>query len=275
MVNPTIQRRRLGNELRRAREAAGKTQDEAAEVIDSSSSKISRLELGQSGIRLTDLKLLLDFYGVTGDEAEPLRDLARAGRQRGKWSGYRNVVPDWFRQYLDLEADAAEIRWYQPEVIPGILQVESYMRAMKVAKDEDQQIAVRLERQKVIDREDGPELSLILSESALRRNLGEPATMREQLLHLAEVADRPNVTIQVFAFDAQTYETSSYNFIILRFGADMTSEVIYLETFTDAEYLDSPEALRAYTRLWERLRAAALGPVESRKLILRIAGEIK
>ncbi len=99
--------------------------------------------------------------------------------------------------------------------------------------------------------------------------------MREQLLHLAEVADRPNVTIQVFAFDAQTYETSSYNFIILRFGEDMTSEVIYLETFTDAEYLDSPEALRAYTRLWDRLRAAALGPVESRKLILRIAGEIK
>ncbi|QOC89796.1 helix-turn-helix domain-containing protein [Micromonospora craniellae] len=275
MVNPTIQRRRLGNELRRAREAAGKTQDEAAEVIDSSSSKISRLELGQSGIRLTDLKLLLDFYGVTGDEAEPLRDLARAGRQRGRWSGYRNVVPDWFRQYLDLEADAAEIRWYQPEVIPGILQVESYVRAMNVTEDEDQQVAVRLERQKVIDREDGPELSLILSESALRRNLGGPATMREQLLHLAEVADRPNVTIQVFAFDAQTYETSSYNFIVLRFGEDMTSEVIYLETFTDAEYLDSPEALRAYTRLWDRLRAAALGPVESRRLILRIAGEIE
>lgn len=108
---------RLGNALKRAREAAGKTQDEAAAVIDSAASKISRLELGQSGIRLTDLKLLLDFYGVTGEDAEPLRDLARAERQRGRWSGYRNVVPDWFRQYLDLEADATEIRWYQPEVL--------------------------------------------------------------------------------------------------------------------------------------------------------------
>ncbi|MEU1884450.1 helix-turn-helix transcriptional regulator [Micromonospora rifamycinica] len=115
MVTPTIQRRRLGNALRRAREAAGKNQDEAAEVIDSAGSKISRLELGQSGIRLTDLKLLLDFYGVPPEEAEPLRELARAGRQRGRWTGYRNVVPDWFRQYLDLEADAAEIRWYQSE----------------------------------------------------------------------------------------------------------------------------------------------------------------
>ncbi|SCL39417.1 Helix-turn-helix domain-containing protein [Micromonospora pallida] len=275
MVTPTIQRRRLGNALKRAREAAGKTQDEAAEVIDSAPSKVSRLELGQSGIRLTDLKLLLDFYGVTGEEAEPLRDLARAGRQRGRWSGYRNVVPDWFRQYLDLEADATEIRWYQAEVIPGILQTEPYIRAIIDGEDVDRQTAVRLERQKVIDRPDGPELNLILSESALRRRLGDKATMREQLSHIAKIANRPNVTIQVFPMDAETYVISSYNFIVLRFGEEVASDVIYLETFTDADYLDSPDALRAYNRLWDRLRAAALGPAESRKLILRMADEIK
>ncbi|MFC8845689.1 MULTISPECIES: helix-turn-helix domain-containing protein [unclassified Micromonospora] len=275
MVTPTIQRRRLGNALKRAREAAGKTQEEAAEVIDSASSKVSRLELGQSGIRLTDLKLLLDFYGVTGEEAEPLRELARAGRQRGRWSGYRNVVPDWFRQYLDLEADAAEIRWYQSEVIPGILQIEPYIRAIIEGDDVEQQTAVRLERQKVIDRPDGPELNFILSESALRRNLGDRAAMREQLAHIAAVASRPNVTIQVFPLDAETYVTSSYNFIILRFGEEVASDVVYLETFTDADYLDSPEALRSYNRLWGRLQAAALGPAESRKLILRIADEMK
>ncbi|MGC5028378.1 helix-turn-helix domain-containing protein [Micromonospora sp. DT229] len=275
MVTPTIQRRRLGNALKRAREAAGKTQDEAAAVIDSAPSKISRLELGQSGIRLTDLKLLLDLYGVTGEDAEPLRDLARAGRQRGRWSGYRNVVPDWFRQYLDLEADAAEIRWYQSEVIPGILQTEPYIRAIIDGEDVERQTAVRLERQKVIDRPDGPELNFILSESALRRSLGDRATMREQLSHLGALAKRPNVTIQAFPLDAETYVTSSYNFIILRFGEEVASDVVYLETFTDADYLDSPEALRAYNRLWGRLQAAALGPAESRKLILRIADEMK
>ncbi|MFF3853492.1 helix-turn-helix domain-containing protein [Micromonospora sp. NPDC002575] len=275
MVTPTIQRRRLGNALKRAREAAGKTQEEAAEIIDSASSKVSRLELGQSGIRLTDLKLLLDFYGVTGEEAEPLRELARAGRQRGRWSGYRNVVPDWFRQYLDLEADAAEIRWYQSEVIPGILQIEPYIRAIIEGDDVEQQTAVRLERQKVIDRPDGPELNFILSESALRRDLGDRAAMREQLSHIAAVAGRPNVTIQVFPLDAETYVTSSYNFIILRFGEEVASDVVYLETFTDADYLDSPEALRSYNRLWGRLQAAALGPAESRKLIRRIADEMK
>ncbi|MGC4885845.1 helix-turn-helix domain-containing protein [Micromonospora sp. DT227] len=275
MVTPTIQRRRLGNALKRAREAAGKTQEEAAEVIDSASSKVSRLELGQSGIRLTDLKLLLDFYGVTGEDAEPLRDLARAGRQRGRWSGYRNVVPDWFRQYLDLEADAAEIRWYQSEVIPGILQIEPYIRAIIEGEDVEQQTAVRLERQKVIDRPDGPELSFILSESALRRDLGDREAMREQLSHIAALANRPNVTIQVFPLDAETYVTASYNFIILRFGEEVASDVVYLETFTDADYLDSPESLRSYNRLWGRLQAAALGPAESRRLILRIADEIK
>ncbi|WP_123600988.1 helix-turn-helix transcriptional regulator [Micromonospora sp. Llam0] len=278
MVNPTIQRRRLGNALKRAREAAGKTQDEAAKIIDSSASKISRLELGQSGIRQTDLTLLLDFYGVTRDDAEPLRDLARAGRQRGRWSGYRNVIPDWFRQYLDLEADATHIRWYQPEVIPGILQTEPYIRALNQrthTDDLERQISVRLERQKVIDQPDGPHLHLILSESALRRTLGDSAAMHQQLTHLATLANRPNVTIQVFPFDAPTYETSSYNFIILRFGEELASEVVYLETLTDADYLDGPDSVRAYTRLWERLTAAALGPVESRTLIQQIADDTR
>ncbi|MEV0217593.1 Scr1 family TA system antitoxin-like transcriptional regulator, partial [Micromonospora sp. NPDC050695] len=174
MVNPTIQRRRLGLALKRAREGAGKTQDEAAAVIDAAASKISRVELGQSGIKLTDLNLLLDLYGVRGDDAEPLRDLARAGRQRGRWSTYRNAVPDWFRQYLDLEGDASEIRWYQPEVIPGVLQVEPYIRAMNAiahprppADEVDRQVAVRMERQSILRQDDGPDLSFILSESAL------------------------------------------------------------------------------------------------------------
>ena len=282
MVNPTIQRRRLGLALKRARENAGKTQDEAAAVIDAAASKISRLELGQSGLKLTDLNLLLDLYGVSGGEAEPLRELARAGRQRGRWSTYRNAVPDWFRQYLDLEGDASEIRWYQPEVIPGILQIEPYIRAMNAtahprlaAEDVDRQVAVRLERQAILRQADGPDLSFILSESALRRTIGDAATMRGQLVHLAEIAKQPNVTLQVFPFDAQTYETASFNFIILRFGDDAASDVIYVETFTDADYLDRPDSVRAYTRLWDRLRAAALGPVESRKLILRMADDMK
>jgi transcriptional regulator with XRE-family HTH domain len=279
VVNPTIQRRRLGYALKRARESAGKTQDDAAAVIDAAASKVSRIELGQSGVRLTDLALLIDLYGVPADEAESMRELARAGRQRGRWSGYRSIVPDWVRQYVDLEADATQIRWYQPEIVPGILQIEPYIRAVSAATDPgadeeelDRRVKVRMDRQAII--EDGAEVSFILSESALRRRIGGPETMRQQLEHLGKLARRPNIDVQIYPFDAETHEPASYGFIMLGFGDDTGSDVVYLEDFTDASYLDRPDAVRAYNRLWSRLRAAALGPAESRRMILRLAKEI-
>jgi transcriptional regulator with XRE-family HTH domain len=281
MATPTIQRRRLGKALKRARDHAGKTQEEAAAVIDAAASKISRLELGQSGLKLTDLALLLDFYGVSSEQAEGMRDLARAGRQRGRWAGFRNVIPDWFRAYVDLEADASEIRWYQPEVVPGILQTEAYIRAMnpiahpRVTDDEvNREVTVRLERQAILDRTDTT-LNFILSESALRRNIGDATIMHQQLLHLAEVAEWPNIELQVLPFDAQTFGAAWVGFTILRFDHDATSDVIYLETYTDGDYLDAPDAVQAYTALWNRLSAAAMGQVESRNLIIRLADEKK
>ncbi len=281
METPTIQRRRLGNALRRAREQSGKTQDDAAVVIDAAASKISRLELGQSGIKLTDLNLLLDAYGVTAGQADWMRDLARSGRQRGRWSGYRNVIPDWFRAYVDLESDASEIRWYQPEVVPGILQTEEYIRALHATAhprvtDEaiDKDVEVRMARQDILTKPDTT-LSFILSESALRRNIGGAAIMRAQLTHLAEIAERPNVELQVLPFDAQTFGAAWIGFIVLRFGHDVTSDVVYVETYIDADYLDGPDAVQAYAALWNRLTAAAMGQVESRDLIMRVAEEKK
>lgn len=278
MSNPTIQRRRLGIALKQARERAGKTREESAIIIDARSSKISRIELGQSALRLTDLGILCDFYGVDEQEREAMRDMARAGRQRGRWDSYRNSLPTWFRQYIDLEGDASALRWYQPEIIPGILQTEAYVRGLygidgATAADEEieRQIRIRLERQAVIE-EPGAELSFILSESALRRVVGSPATMRAQLKHLAKISSRRNVDVQVLPFDAQTYTTSSFGFTVMRFD-EAASDVIYVEDYTDAVYLDRPEDVKAYTRLWDVLRASALGAVESRRLINRVAGE--
>jgi hypothetical protein len=95
--------------------------------------------------------------------------------------------------------------------------------------------------------------------------------MPEQLHHLVEVGRRPKVELQILAFDAQTFVPAAFPFIILRFGDDSASDVVYLEDYTDATYLDRPDAVRAYTRLWNRLQAAALGPVESEGLVLRVA----
>lgn len=271
LVNPTIQRRRLGMALKRAREEAGMTQDEAAEVIDSASSKISRIELGQSGLRATDLTLLIRAYNVPESVAASLRELAKAGRQRGRWSSYREQLPTWFRTFVDLESDASEIRQFQAEIIPGILQTEAYVRtAMSnsgMPNDQaiEQHVRIRMERQSVLDGD--TDLAFVLSESALRRITGSPEIMREQLAHLIDLSHRPHVTIQVMPFSARTYVDTSFNFVILRFDQDSASDVVYTETYTSADYLDRPDLVRTYGRLWDDLRAAALGPVESRLLI--------
>ncbi len=280
MANPTIQRRRLGIALKRAREAAGKTQEDAAQVMDAASSKISRIEQGVSGLRLTDLGILLDFYGVSGPEADSMREMARAGRQRGRWSSYRESLPTWFRQYIDLEGDATEIHWYHAEIIPGILQTEGYVRTLygalpaEAAEEAEKQIKIRLERTALVNAGTS-DLLFVLSESALRRAVGSPATMVAQLDHLVEVSKRSNVIIQVLPFRADSYTTSSFPFIVLRFGSDSSSDVIYTEDYRDATYLDKYEDVKAYNRLWDDLRAAALGPVESARLIARVASEFK
>lgn len=138
----------------------------------------------------------------------------------------------------------------------------------------DRQVKVRLERQAVLDHPD-TSLWFILSESALRRNIGNSKIMREQLQHLAEVAQRPNVELQILPFNAQTFGAAWVGFTLLRFDNDAGSDVVYLEDYTDANYLDRSDAVREYTRLWNRLQAAASGPVESRNLIVRIADEMK
>lgn len=278
MANPTIQRRRLGMALKRAREEAGKTQDEAAAVIDSAASKISRLEQGQSSLRQTDLNLLCEFYGVGVQDAAMMRELAKVGRQRGRWSTYRDTLPMWFRQYADLEDEASEIRSYQAEIIPGMLQAEGYMRQLFntstpscTEQEAARHIEVRAGRQRLLDRQD-IQHSFIISESAIRRVIGDPVTMHDQLAHLVKLSSRPNIVLQVLPFDAQTYAAASFNFTILRF-ADAASDVIYVESYTGADYHDGPDAVRAYERLWSAQSSAALGTVESRKLIGRIADD--
>ncbi|GAB3450435.1 helix-turn-helix domain-containing protein [Actinophytocola sediminis] len=277
MASPTLQRRRLGIALKRARDQATKTQDEAAEVIEAASSKISRIENGESGLKITDLNALIDFYGIGGDEAVRLRDLARSGRKRGRWSAYRNVTPNWFRDYLDLEDDATGIRWYQPEVIPGVLQTEAYIRAVYAAQrssdDELKRLVqARIDRQDVLKRDDA-ERFFILSESAIRRIVGGRALMADQLKHVAELAELGTIDVQVLPFDAQTFSLAAFAFIMLRFEHDASTDVIYLEDYTDSVLLDQPEDVRAYNALWNRMSAAALGPAESQDRLRELAAE--
>ncbi len=286
MPTPTVRRLQLGNELRRVRETAGVTPARAALVIDCNVSKISRLELGQSGIAIGDLKLLLESYGDDPAHIQWMMELARNNRERGRWSGYRAAFPEWFRTYVDLERDAEDIRWTEAEIVPGLLQTENYMRALFAntrslggPPEPDNAVRARLERQQILDRADRPTLSFVISESCLRRVFGNRAIMIEQLEHLAELSRWPRILLQVLHFDAESNPgLIARGFTLLRIPAPGTSSplvFVYCETMDDAYYVDNKDSVRIHETLWGALQAAALGPTESRSMLLELAKQLK
>lgn len=280
---PPVQRRRLAISLRKARERAGRTQEEAAQQLDARHSKISRIESATSGIRPRDLDVLIRYYCIPPDEAAQMHAWARAGRKRGRWSAHLASTPTWFRDYIDLEGGAGEIRSYQREVVPGIFQIEPYARSTfgydasdttshMTSEEVDQHVQLRLDRQAIL-ADESRTIRVVLSESALRRTIADAAVMRAQLRHIAEVADRPNVHLRVLPFRLGVYVPASYAFTILVYGQDAASQVIYLEDLHGADYLDDLDAVEAYAALWHRLEALSLDPLQSRAMALRLAAE--
>ncbi|WP_133903430.1 helix-turn-helix domain-containing protein [Actinophytocola oryzae] len=280
----SMQRRLLGAELLRLREIAGLTQDEAATRLGKQGNKVSRVESGKIGIDRTDLDALLELYGASEKDQVWCRELNRTAKpKRGRPASETTLYlgPRWFRAFRDLEADASEIMEVGTEIVPGILQTDDYIRAMFDAQEVDpadrivdDTLRVRADRRQLLTRENPARFAFVLSESALRRRIGGPAVMAEQLRHLTEVAMLPNVTLQVIPFDARSYAHLNTDFTLFRFGHEMANDIVYLEMFSDAAYLDKPpETVRRYAELFGRLRGVALGPVESRNLLETVAEE--
>lgn len=284
-TNQTVCRLLVGNELRRAREARGLTQEEAAPRIGVKDDHISRLELGQTRVRVAEVEKLLEFYGDDPEHIEAITNIARNANSRGRWTGYRATFPEWFRMYVDLEAGAETIRKVDAEIIPGILQIEPYIRTIHAEwprstadgeRPVEDAIEARKERQQqIFTRDDKPHVSFVLSESALQRVVGSPEIMRAQLDYLLEVAALSNVQLQVLPFKAETYSGSVvYTFTMLTIGAPGIAsplEFVYVENYDQARYLDDKDDVRAYGDLWRRLTAAALGRKESQDFIREVA----
>jgi Domain of unknown function (DUF5753)/Helix-turn-helix domain len=277
-TTPTVRRLVLSNELKRLRAQSGRTPDQAALHLGCRVSKISRMELAQSDISAADAKMLAEFYGDATEHIEILLDLARGQGKRGRWDGYRAVYPEWFRMFVDLERDAATLRSVQIEVLPGLLQTDSYIRALHAdaqpigpADNLENEVQARKERQAILTKDDPPEVSFVLSESCLWRQVGGREVMAEQLDFLAEMARLHNVQIQVLPFAARTFAGQiAYRFTLLSIpspGIAAPLEFVYVESYDDARYLDAKDAVAAYGSLWGRLQAAALGPVESLGII--------
>jgi transcriptional regulator with XRE-family HTH domain len=276
----TVGSRRLVIELKRLREAAGLTGEQVAEQMGWSVAKVYRIEGDRVRVLARDVQRLLKLYGVSGEQAEAVMELARLARVKDWWHQYSGAIPEWFQFYVGLEAAASAMQEYCAELVTGLLQIEGYARAVMAAAARsdteamDRQVAVRLERQKRLTAPDAPTLWVVLGAGVLHRQVGGPDVMRDQLAHIAQMAGRPNVTVQVLPFTAGAHPAMLGSFTVMRFLDPADKDVVYLEAETSALYLEKPEDVSRYSLIIDYLRAHALGPAESRALIAQMAGHV-
>jgi transcriptional regulator with XRE-family HTH domain len=236
-----VQQRRLRGELRRARNAAGYTQNDVAVAMDWSPSKLTRIELGKVGISTVDLRALLDYYGVKDPtEAQRLIEMAQSGRSKQAWwTQYRESISAEFLAFLGYEASASSIYHFEPALIPGPLQLEGYIRAVlrelgaSTSEQVDKLVELRLRRQKeLFEGENAPEMVFIMSEGALRPWVGGRDVMRDQLKRLSELQQTyRNVTVEVVPFTAGAHPGMKGSFVIMQFPHDLDEDVLFLEDF--------------------------------------------
>lgn len=267
------QRRLLGAELRRLREAAGKSQQDVHDWTKVPTTSISRMETGQRRVPVTFLKAVLPFYGVGPPHAEALERLAWESSQPGWWAAHRDAMPLWFDAYMGMESAAEQICTYESEYVPGIFQTRRYteatLAAMPVEGSSDgveKIAALRSARRQRLTSEKPPILRAVLNEAVVRREVGGPEVMREQFEHLREAADRPNITLQVLPFAAGAHPGMLGPFTALRFAEDHMNTV-YLEFDGAAIYLDKPLRVQRYADTFRRLTELALSEDDTISLI--------
>jgi transcriptional regulator with XRE-family HTH domain len=278
-VNPTVRRRRLGQELRRLRELKGMTAEEVAERLLVSQSKISRLENGRRSISQRDVRDLCGVYEVEDHRiVDSLMQMAKDSRQQGWWHSFGDIP---YSVYIGLETDAASLRVYDPQVVPGLLQTRTYAESLiagalpeATPTDIDKRVQVRLRRQERISAADNPlRLWAVLDEATLRREVGNKQVMIEQLEHLIEMSQLPHVTVQLIPFTMGAHPGVSGQYAILEFPDAADSSVVYIEGVTSDLYLEKAQDVQKYSVMYEHLRAQALNADQSRDFISKVAKE--
>ncbi len=278
---PTALRILLGSQLRKLREAKNVTREEAGHLIRGSESKISRMELGRVGFKERDVADLLTLYGVVDDQARSaVLDLVTTANEPGWWHRFNDVLPTWFQAYVGREEAAARIRTYEVQFVPGLLQTKEYARAVVTAgsagiaaEEIARRVDLRLERQRMLDRPDGPIFWAVIDEAALRRPIGGAEVMRAQLEHLIDLMRQSSITIQIMPFSFGGHSAEGGAFSILRFPDSDLPDVVYVEQLASALYLDKREDVDRYTEVMERLCAVSTTPDETIELLRTIADE--
>ncbi|HEX2374608.1 MAG TPA: helix-turn-helix transcriptional regulator, partial [Actinomycetota bacterium] len=278
----TVQRMLVGARLRRFRTDMGLSREEAAEAIRASEWKIHRLENGQVGFKERDIVDLLRLYEVSDpDDVAEFLALAREANSPGWWQQYGDVLPQWFRTYVDLEAAAALIRTYEGQFVPGLLQTDDYMRAVvrdahleESSEEVGRRVRLRMARQTLLTGEDPPRLWAVVDEAALRRPVGGREVMRRQLERLIDAAKLPTVTLQILPFATGAHPAMVGSFSVLRFADQELPDVVYLEHLTSAIYLNKPDEVDQYLHVMESICVQAAAPDQTVALLAKILDEL-
>jgi hypothetical protein len=207
--------------------------------------------------------------------------LTREANTPGWWQHYGDVLPRWFRTYVDLESAAKLIRTYEGQFIPGLLQTDAYMRAVvqgghldESSEELGRRVRLRMARQTLLTREHPPRLWAVVDEAALRRPVGGPEVMRGQVERLIEATKLPNVTLQILPFDAGAHPAMLGTFTILRFPDRELPDVVYLEHLTNAVYLDKRDEVERYLDVMELLCLKSEPPAKTVALLDKILDEL-
>lgn len=272
-VGPAVGRRRLGMELRRHRIAAEKTMRQVADYLRCSAGKISRLEAGLVAPKVSDVRVLLDYYGVGGAERDALVGVADHAREKAWWNEFADVVPPDSARFFGLEDEASAISEYSVGLVPGLLQTSEYVRAqLSCAPDADRakierRVTLRLRRQELLHRPDPPRLHVVMDQSVLSGSVGGDQAASQQLTVLAEVAERPNVTLQVLPAAVGAYRCRSERFSIFRFKDPAAREIVYFEQSMTNSFLEGADALDWYSGAFDEICELARTPGESIKAL--------
>jgi transcriptional regulator with XRE-family HTH domain len=271
--SPTVRRRRLARELRRLRETAGLTADEATKRLEWAAGKVNKLERAQAvRPRVTDIRAMLDLYGLTEEaEREALLDLTRQARERGWWAAYGPLSDT----YTEFESEARKISTFELSVLPGLLQTPTYVRELQhgwLLRDEEKierLVELRVQRQKLLEFDNPPRLWAVIDETAVTRPFGSPADRREQLQRLIDTGPLDHVEIQILPTSVGPHPGLAGSFVILDYDQDPS--LVYRELSPSSIYLEDPAQVAERRRVFEHLSAMALGPGETIAYLRRLA----
>jgi hypothetical protein len=260
----------FGAELRRARLAAEMSQDQLGRALSFSGDLVGKIE--------TSERAPTPSFAAGCDSTFPHLDglFTRLMELARRWDG---PYPQWFRDWLEAEREASSLRWWEPMLVPGLLQTADYARALFRAwqsgsttdEDLEELVTARLDRQGILDRPKPPELWVVVDETVLHRLIGSRKIMYDQLLHLADTSCRPGITVQVVPAEVGAHTGLLGAFIVA--GFDNAPSILYAETAVEGQTIEKSALVGKAALAFDRLRAEALPRGASRDLIGKVAEE--